>query len=105
MGLIDLLKSKKNKVVEEPKNDNKSLLDNIEIIIEDSCGLFPNEKENIIENALLIYNAGKADDIETAIIFVATTFRGLKYEGITKDENGKTLINFRDMVKASTRGK
>ena len=95
MGLIEMLKNKKEKVVEL---NNKSKMDNIKIVIENSCGAFKNEEELIKESALKFYEFGQADSYENAIIQAATIIRGLQYKETTKDENGNLVITFKDIV-------
>lgn len=99
MKLIDLLKSKRNKVVqlEDQVKDNKSTnTGNIKIVIENSCGAFDNEEKMIREGALKFLEMGKADDMEDAIITAATIIRGLAYEKTEKDDDGNMVITFRD---------
>lgn len=108
MKLIDLLKNKRNKVLqlEEQAKDNektnignnKTNTDNIKIIIENSCGAFDNEEEIIKEGAIKFLELGRANDMEDAIITAATMIRGLKYARTEKDENGNIVIVFKDMI-------
>lgn len=104
MGLVDLLKSKRNKVVELNNQSNKEIkpqsneMDNITIIIENSNGAFENEEDIIKEAAVRFYEVGQADSYENAIIQAATIIRGLQYKETTKDENGNLVITFRDLT-------
>ena len=95
MGLVDLLKNKRNKIVELQKQSNE--MDNITIIIENG-GAFPNEEEIIKEAASKFYEMKNVDTYEEAIIKAATIIRGLQYKETTKDENGNLVITFRDLT-------
>ena len=108
MKLVDLLKNKRNKILqlEEQNKDGKKIdTDNIKIIIKNSSGFFDNEEEMIKEGALNFLETGKVDDMEDAIITSATILRGLKYDKTEKDENGNIIIIFKDIVLAESPAK
>jgi len=97
MKILSLLKSRK-RILEQKRNqeEEKTKIDNIEIIIENDCNLFENEKEIIIENALLLLENGVVKTIEEGVIIFAVMFRGLRHKKVDKDEYGKTIITLLD---------
>lgn len=100
MGISDFLKRTKLKE-KAPVNELKSdVTQNIQIEIEDSTGLFENEKEQIIQGAKQLLEMGKADNMEEAIIIIAVMFRGLKYNETKESANGKIVV-LRETAKQS----
>lgn len=101
MKLIDFLKNKRKKLVEASVNEKSTIkkadLSKIKIVIENHHEVVENEVEKIKEAGEEFYEKGQFDNIEEAIVFFATMFDGLSYKGIEKDENGNTIIKFRDV--------
>jgi len=93
MGVSDFIKRIKGKE-KAPVNELKSdvTTQNIQIEIEGSIGLFENEKEQIIQGAKQLLEMRKADNMEDAIITIATMFRGLKYNETKESANGKVIV-------------
>lgn len=96
MGFSDFLKRikvKDNTSVDETKVD---VTQDIQIEIEGDIGLFKDEKEQIIQGAKQLLEMGRAENIEDAIITIATMFRGLKFGGTKKTTDGKTIVVLRE---------
>ena len=122
MGVIDFLKKKKKDVLiikeqesskvdliedmkpKEHESNKTTSIDDIKIVIENSNGFFSDEPEQIKKAAIVFYESGKSETFEDAIIDAGTIIRGLKYDGIKKDENGNSIIVFNDKtIKRSDR--
>lgn len=101
MNLKEILMRRKKQLLEmrqlAVENSKKSDIDNIEIIIKCSNGMYENESCVIKESASALLETGKFSNIEEAIIFFATEIRGLKFKGTEIDENGKIKIILEDI--------
>lgn len=84
--------------IEEESNSQNSQEEKIEIVIIGKNPLFEGEEEVIRKGAEHLLEIGRASDIYEAIGVYGTMFRGLKYKGMEKTEDGKTIITFRDFV-------
>lgn len=69
----------------------------IDIIIESSNNLYENEQEMILAGARVLLENRRVDNFEDGIITFATMFRGLRYKGIEKDDDGSVKILLSDM--------
>lgn len=92
MGVSDFFKRKKLK--EETSDDKikEDVTQDIQIEIEGSIDLYKDEKEQIIQGAKQLLEMGKAEDMEDAIITIATMLRGLKYNETKETANGKIVV-------------
>ncbi len=84
--------------IEEESNSQNSQEEKIEIVIIGKNPLFEGEEEVIRKGAEHLLEIGRASDIYEAIGVYGAMFRGLKYKGMEKTEDGKTIITFRDFV-------
>lgn len=108
MNLLNYLKNKKSQLLkakDEPLTAQNDGINNIEIVIENHNDVFGDEQEKIKEGARILLENGGAENIEDGIITFATMFRGLKYKGIEKDENGNVKITLKDINLESSMNK
>jgi hypothetical protein len=74
---------------------------NIQIDIMNESSMHYNERQLIIEFARELILTGKSNDIESAIISAATSYRGLKFKGLYRDIGGRVAISFSNPINES----